>query len=518
MGFKRNQNFILLQDYTTIPKTGFINLLENATGLQKEKLVLIGDFWLCMRFYQIIRQRSTLVKRYDKIVYCDLLKMYETDGKIELIEEDGICDGDICLLLLPEYYGCFMNSRQKKVGLQKYISELYMDKIRKLKERNIINFSMFPYDVIDMDYSKNTNAKDKAELKIGKIIIGAINSCSGNVFFKGLLDNHPDILMIEDSYLNTNLYFICMRLAVESSDNILVLFWKIYREESAYFKGEGQDITNIEKFNQSMKKMLILKHSFLSQELFVMIHIAYAEMYGRNIKSLCDMIIYWEPHYVDRNKVEDYALWLSKVSETRYIINIVRNAYIRAGSLLRNTVDNDRRKALKRVLNFPNKEKKNYEGWIRVVVRFEDLKCDPVNEMQTICGRLGIEWSDTLMYTTQHGKISSYEDVTGFDLKPVYKNYEEYFTEFDRFRISLIVGPWQKKYGYPYVSSLDYSRKELHQMFQKEFRFEERFKYKDDKEMILVKNQIQWIINEYLWEIRRMEIMELKRLSDMQND
>ena len=63
-------------------------------------------------------------------------------------------------------------------------------------------------------------------------------------------------------------------------------------------------------------------------------------------------------------------------------------------------------------------------------------------------------------------------DTIGFDLKPVYNVYENFFSEFDRMRLMIIDAPWRKKYGYPYVEPDQFTRKELQEMFLKEFRFE----------------------------------------------
>ena len=65
---------------------------------------------------------------------------------------------------------------------------------------------------------KTTDDGNVLNLKSGKIVIGAINSCSGNVLFNGILDNHPDILIMSDTFLSRNLYSICERLAWEPSD------------------------------------------------------------------------------------------------------------------------------------------------------------------------------------------------------------------------------------------------------------------------------------------------------------
>lgn len=65
------------------------------------------------------------------------------------------------------------------------------------------------------------------------------------------------------------------------------------------------------------------------------------------------------------------------------------------------------------------------------------------------------------------------QNVSGFDLEPVYNTYENFFSEFDRLRLMIIDAPWRKKNGYSYVELNQFARKELQEMFLKKFRFED---------------------------------------------
>ncbi len=86
--------------------------------------------------------------------------------------------------------------------------------------------------------------------------------------------------------------------------------------------------------------------------------------------------------------------------------------------------------------------------------------------------------------------------------------YEEYFSEFDRFRISMITAPWQKQYGYPYVSSLNFSRCELCDMFSKKFRFQDKLAVYSDEENIELQNWYWGLVSNCLWMIRERKILE----------
>lgn len=95
----------------------------------------------------------------------------------------------------------------------------------------------------------------------------------------------------------------------------------------------------------------------------------------------------------------------------------------------------------------------------------------------------------------------------GFDLTPVYRLHEDVFSAFDRFRITLLAMPW-KKYGYPYVYSMDFSRKEIRDMFDKGFRFEEHLEYQYEGEERELKWWLKDVLSSSLWEVRRCEVVE----------
>lgn len=131
--------------------------------------------------------------------------------------------------------------------------------------------------------------------------------------------------------------------------------------------------------------------------------------------------------------------------------------------------------------------------------------------MQKLCSGWDISWSDTLMSTTRLGEIFVYnngeKDVTNFDLTPVYNTYEEYFSEFDRFRIALINFPYQKAYGYPCVDPLLFSRRDLQEMFLKDFRFGEKIKFNRKESQLAFYIQLQHNVRQTLWRARMISWM-----------
>lgn len=500
LGYKRNHRYFALKDYVEVEKNGLLHVLKFIVQNSSEKLTLFGEPGLCLKLCQILQSEYDDIQ--GKIVYCDILGVYEeTDIKIPQIMPEEISGENECLLLLSQYYNCFSDLARKlpyRKGLLAKYKELFQRyNIERVTEYDFENKAF-------MESDEECVILDKADRKVkaGKVLLGAIHTCNGNLFFKGIVQNHSDIYMIEDSYIRDNLFFLCMRLAEEMNCDILSVFWKLYDEMSL---GNRERFPSEEKFNEQMDKMLSLKKKFTSQELFVMLHIAFAEMQGRSVQDISRMIIYWEPHIGSADAKECFAVWLKGASEQRYIVNVVRNAWIRAGSNFNITekLSVVGTFMLFWALKFPTElEEKTYDGWKRIVMRFEDLKLKPQEELHAFCNLAGVEWSDSLLDVK-----TSWNGVTGFDLAPVYRTYEEYFSAFDRFRLSLITGPWQKKYGYPYVSCLAFSKRELKEMFSKKFRFEQIFVFQDEAEE---RTYLRWrrrLIRGCLQEVHRREII-----------
>lgn len=512
MGYKRNESFFLLQDYAEISDDGWLNILKHAVKYHKQKIVLIGDFWLCMKLLRSLEIYDENMK--EMVKYCDVLEEHKEErGRMLWIGEREVSVCDICLLLIPEYAGC-ADDDTKSDSYRKIVKQKYLKKAEKYNVYNVFDYPLENSLLMD-GFMEIENHADSG-IKAKQIVLGSILSYSGNIFFRDILDSHPEILMIEYSYLNDNLFCMCIRLAMEKKENIMPLFWKIYDAEACYYESTENIFGESEKkiFNESMKEMLSEKEIFSSQELFVLFHAAYAKLWIRNTIDVSKMTVYWEPHFISRKKLEKYAVWLKRAAvEGKYILNIVRNTYARRGSAIkdircyRQNMPGLNKYIFSYAFSDLNEEKKEFDNWNRIVIRFEDLKYSPNEVLLHMCSDFEIEWSDTLLETTLHGKPRE-GNVMGFNLAPVFRLHEEYFSAFDRFRLNLAAGLWQKEHGYPYVSILDFSRKELQNMYEKEFRFEKNLEYQYEGEEQELKQWKQDILRNSLWEVRRGEVMQ----------
>lgn len=268
-GFRRNKQYFLVKDYTDIPTSNLVHVLHG------KNVLLTGDLVLC----QLLSAYLQLVEKGEvKIQYIPL------SDKLPLKKDDILC------LVVPDY-----SARAEVIKKNSILRQ-------KLLERGFTDYFACTrcFVLIDLYLNKNTEKYTIQELLPKGITIGRIPGHSGNDFFRGILDGHPEILIIPYSEFNNNLFFYCIRLANVVSNEVLRSFWEMYDAEMGNKK---VTFPYLEIFEDTVKKLLGLKERFTSQELFVLFYIAYAEMLdGGRMSNISNLVIYWEPHFLSRNE------------------------------------------------------------------------------------------------------------------------------------------------------------------------------------------------------------------------
>lgn len=451
-GYERNENYFLIQDYVTdIPISNLVHVLH------KKRVLLTGDPRLC----------ELLADYLNQIEQGEVCVRYTALGQTVSTEP-----GDIRCLVALDY-----KHRKKGLGeirdraLKKALSDMnFTDHSRYFKNLDSLV-------LVDLYLNRGMAKYSEPELTPKGILLGQIPPATGNVFFRGILDGHPEILQIYYSDLNENLFYYCVRLANIDSNEVLDRFWKMYDEEA---QTKETYFTDLELFEKSMRRLLGLRKSFTSQELFVLFQVAYAEMKrGEQIQNISKLVLYWEPHIIQRSFFPFFALWLEDEKIHGQTIFLCRDNIVRTGSICRRQIEGWRGNPY--VEMFRDDSCGNdmahvqHHHWTTFKMRFEDLKLHPREKIHEVCERLGIAWSDTMLHTTKDGKQPlAYRGSVDFDLKAVFGRQEDFLSEFDRFRISIVSSLYQKRFGYSYESCLIFSRRELQEMFLKPFLFEER--------------------------------------------
>lgn len=499
-GYKRNERYILLRDYIEVPE----NNLENIVA--GKKLVLMGDIRLCSRAYKWFRNRRG---KQGEISYWDILEengfAAEKFG-IPIFNKDGYAENSVYMLIYPEYYNYVIMTEETAKKRRAYIE--------KIEEYEVYDYTDYFSDQIKFIHLETEKTKfRRKELCPKGILIGAIPPFSGNVLIRSSFSGHPQILTIDGgktwncgNLLESSLYSFCVRLAEEKAIDIPSAFWSIYQQEAGKERVD-MDFPFREKFDKKMSSLLAMEEQFTSQELFILFELAYAAMFQEEDINLENAVIYWEPHGLDRKCVKEFAWWLQDKNVKGFTLCTTRNSYIHAGSAMRLRNDVSWVTMMGYMYSSIPIPDRMFGYWEERTIKFEELKCRPREILTELCEWLGIDFCDTLMETTFRGEKIFYFEVTGFDTKPAYNLYEEYFSVFDRMRICLLNGAYQKQYGYPFVSCLSFSRREVRDMFLKKFRWETQLenKYeKSDWEYVACEG----IINNLLWRERFAEIME----------
>lgn len=496
-GYERNKQFFFISDYADVP---FSNLIHVLYG---KKVLLTGDVCLCN---MLVEYLYSVEKGNVEVTYIRL-------GQEVSEEEDGIrC------LVVPCIRMQYKGLANSEAGLR--------DTLTDMKFNNYTEYFIRHRAIALIDRYLNAD-KEKytvSELTPKGILLGRIPPRSGNVFFKGILDGHPDILLISDgsdgSDFNNDLFYYCIRLAGCDADEILPAFWKMYDADcigkERAFARKNESFINIERFEKSFKRLTCGKKSFTSQELFIMFHIAYTEMWGgKQYSDVSRLVIYWEPHYISRDEFPFLALWLEDKKVNGRTVILRRDNMALAGSLCEMMVKiSDSRYTVQGIYSAMFREEMDnvsigqrcsYQYWMEHKLRFEDIKVSPRDKLIEICEWFGISWSDSMLKTTRNGEGWEWFGAADFDLRPVFKKSEAFFSEFDRFRISVACAPYQKKYGYTYENCMKFSRKELWELFLKPFFFvEQKIFALSSRDYRKICEQMKW----NLWKVRKHMVLD----------
>lgn len=487
-GYERNEQFFLIRDYTDVPGTNLLHVLKG------KKVFFAGDEQLCAMLFEYLRdkEQGDIELTYIELSQCEAVK--ETD--ILCVVNPWIDRTRVTMQENPKVW-YFWNTLAQKTPV---LYTDYFSQVRTLVEADL----------------HRTRGKEKyalRELCPKGILLGRIQAHCGNVFFRGILDGHPNILKWgyrDHSVLNNNLFLYCIRLAGEKAEDVMPVFKKMYREEFAFQSKE--EFSSWDKFEENANRMLSLKDSFTSQELFVIFHISFAEMLcGYKQVDLDTKVIYWEPHMFPRDDFPFLAQWLEDEQINGKTVLISRDMMVRAGSSYlysrkwyRDSLAREPGIYVEEVLE----DNIAHQYWEEFHMRFEDIKLHPQRELRKFCARLGIPWSDTMLRVTANGRSLGYEGIFDFDIKPVFNKNEEVLSEFDRFRIIISNSLYQKKYGYTYENCMKYSRKELQIMFLKPYRFQERLQFRDGKDKTAYFLRAYKIDMKQLWEVRKHMVMD----------
>lgn len=477
--------------------------------IKKFEIVLMGDLFPCRALSEMLYKKNIISK--EKILYCSQLKNIENGetkwagSTIATLEE------------CREYY-----PNAVYFAVYKEVSDTVKEYSKKVKkiiyDSGIPNISFyFSNDYFYLrDYFK-LQPGDKGKsvcagggLKpLGKIRIEDVDkvlflfdsALSGTHFMNTVIDAHPNILTLGYNCLQGNLLFYIQelknRVTLEEFPDKL---FEVYQDHLCRDNLEAFERTfpDTEKFIHEFKSVVKGHENLSEKDLFISVYIAYHYMiFGEPQKAdhragEVKPVLYLEPH----SHYKSYQLlgtWLDGNFTEVVYLKLLRNAITRLGSFFRLSAScgngymepND----VKGMGSLSLEQKCFREPEKNVIaLRFEDIKLHPREALGYLLNRFKIPWSETLTETTINGRPSSYmsaskNPTTGYDLRPIYNAYEEYFSSFDRFRLDILYRKKQKAYGYPFLD-LDFyqfQERQIDEFFRYPYKFGKYMRFENSE-------------------------------------
>lgn len=379
--------------------------------------------------------------------------------------------------------------------------------IQVLQEHCIFSYSrFFLCNMIYCEEQKNTDTlidiENNFETIIEKVVFLKTSSFSGSFFINSVLDFHPQILYLGYRGWSMNIWHIVKNV-------VNIPRQKLPEEIINIIKKYEGNLEWTEKYSRILEKYFQYKQVYSEKDIFIIIHLAYYELFHGDLPKNKELIIYMDIHsnMIMRDSIFS---WLDKMGFSIILLEIIRLPYKRLGSMIKYVLGEQHMITSNWILNslymcsceIVDEIEKKYPI---IRVRFEDVKMYPKEILGKVCDVLGIAWSDTLMETTLEGNKSTFitnnEKVTGFDLKPVYNPYNDYFDYFDKFRLDIIFREKNKAYGYPFTIKDKYPVpiNDLEKIFLIPFRFEQYMSFKNDIEIKTFHRKLQMLAGRILY-------------------
>ena len=388
-----------------------------------------------------------------------------------------------------------------EMGISLGYPEKDEDLVRILQTNGICSFTRFFLGhMLYCEEFPVSNSKDfdfdELGVKVETVLFLKSSPMSGSLLIDNILDFHPNVLYLGLTSWSCNIWHIVKSAVVKPGENLVGI---IIDEIKNYLQIAGaENVTWLDGYQKVMERYFRKDVFYSERDIFLLIHLAHYEfLHNKPLQG--EAIIYMDIH--SNTLMRDSIFrWLDQMGFKIILLEMIRTPFKRMGSHI---------KELLYLYNKPyetlfpydvfyllyimsqeklDEEEKQYP---LIRIRFEDLKKYPRKILEKLCGILGLPWSDTLLETTEAGKERAYivngsyiTHITGFDLKPVYYAYDEFFDSFDKFRLDLISREKNKAYGYSYVERGKYpmSIEELGKLYELPFRFERFITFQDEAE------------------------------------
>ena len=485
-GYQRNSTYFISHELeyrgllsNALYKNGVIKILSEKT------VVLFGDSFLCSLFLQWAKAYL----KNTKIEICP------SEKEIDSYTEKYTAAVWIPLeLLIPEERneGAMMCMFQEH-GICSF-SRFFMSYLPYCEQNHLFEKgSLVRRDTPDMG--------KESGVVIKKVLFLKTSSYSGSVFINSVLSKHPQILYLGYTDWGIHIWYIVNVAAGICREDLA-------REIIGWIRKYEGNVEWLGQYEKILERYFMKKECFSQKDIFVGIHLAYYELVHKVFPKEGELIIYMDIHYLMLLRDCMFS-WLEGMGFEIVLLEMIRKPYVRLGSIIRYALGENHGKIsnsqlLSFIAPFTGEELETGEKKYPLIrLRFEDVKLYPEKILGKLCKLLEIEWSDMLL--EPDGEESRYtinrESTVGFDLKPVYRTYDEYFDAFDKFRLDLIFREKNRAYGYSYVEREKYplSLEELGKLFELPFCFERFISFRDEDERRRYHKKMRMLAEELLY-------------------
>lgn len=217
------------------------------------------------------------------------------------------------------------------------------------------------------------------EIIVKKVMFLKTSSYSGSIFINSVLYAHPQILYLGYSEWGMHIWYIVNVLADTCKEKMAkgIVGW--------IRKYEG-DVEWLEEYEQILEQYFKRKESFTQKDIFMNIHLAHYELlHGEPPKSK-ELIVYMDIHYYMILR-DCMFLWLEGMGFEVILLEMIRNSYVRLGSIMRyilGVVNQGKGKIsnvqlLSLIPTFTGEELDVSERKYPIIrLRFEDVKLFPI--------------------------------------------------------------------------------------------------------------------------------------------
>lgn len=367
------------------------------------------------------------------------------------------------------------------------------------------NDDKYPLDFKEMfgiDYEK-MKVKPIRTKEIQRLILNVENyTDAGHEFFVQLLDNHPNLLTYDyvmahfplmDATLDAYCNYIQRALSNPKTQIKDLMLWRSdeFQKYLENLDEKGADY-HFKRYFSIFLNIIKRDHVKSRKDWMCAEFLALAEFIGRNLNQRIIPAIFFPFKYTLFPTGKFYDAMTDIRKEFQYCVEIsnIRDPVVAVAGHLSGFFDLKIYHCLEDMMywtmdinseNCKHRSQSNMEYFDRrALVRFEDLKLNPVQTWKQVCKYINIPWSDTLKHTTNFGEPTSsyiHSDISDYDPASLYKPRLKFLNYFDRMRLEILFYPYYTMFGYQpmYYDGTKYEDSHISELMKIPFKFEECF-------------------------------------------